>query len=228
MDGALLPAAQVDHLVVMAATLEQGVQWCESTLGITPGAGGQHPLMGTHNRIFKIASSTYPRAYFEIIAIDPHAPTPDRTRWFDMDDPTLRARIARSGPQLIHFVASVPDAGAAAGALGRLGLDRGVVLHASRASAGGLLQWQITVRADGQRLLDGTLPTLIQWGPIHPADVLPDSGVTLQALDLSHPQSKALGRACETIGLHGVSVRRGPAGLHAQLQTPRGAITLHS
>jgi hypothetical protein len=223
-----LPAAQVDHLVVMATTLGQGVQWCEATLGITPGAGGQHALMGTHNRIFKIASNRYPLAYFEIIAIDPHAPTPDRVRWFDMDDPALRARIARSGPQLIHFAASVPDAGAAVGALALLGLDRGAVLHASRPSTGGLLQWQITVRADGQRLLNGALPTLIQWGPIHPAQSLPDSGVTLQALELSHPQAETLDAACRAIGLDGVSISEGPARVGARFQTPLGVIAIYS
>ena len=28
--------AQVDHLVVMADSLDAGVQWCEATLGLTP------------------------------------------------------------------------------------------------------------------------------------------------------------------------------------------------
>jgi hypothetical protein len=50
------PGATVDHLVVIAHTLDQGVAWCEQTLGITPGPGGKHPLFGTHNRLFKIAT----------------------------------------------------------------------------------------------------------------------------------------------------------------------------
>jgi uncharacterized membrane protein YphA (DoxX/SURF4 family) len=41
----------LDHLVIMASTLAQGVAWCEATLGVTPGPGGEHPLMGTHNRL---------------------------------------------------------------------------------------------------------------------------------------------------------------------------------
>ena len=43
---------------------------------ITPGSGGRHALMGTHNRVFAIGSEAFPRAYFEIIAIDPDAPDP--------------------------------------------------------------------------------------------------------------------------------------------------------
>ena len=52
----------VDHLVVAARTLDEGVAWCEATLGITPTAGGQHPLMGTHNRVFAIGSEAYANA----------------------------------------------------------------------------------------------------------------------------------------------------------------------
>ena len=35
--------AQVDHLVIAASTLDEGVAWCERTLGMTPGPGGEHP-----------------------------------------------------------------------------------------------------------------------------------------------------------------------------------------
>ena len=52
----------IDHLVVVAHTLEQGVQWCEATLGITPAPGGEHAQYGTHNRLFKIATPAHPLA----------------------------------------------------------------------------------------------------------------------------------------------------------------------
>ena len=87
------PAARVDHLVVAAESLDQGVQWCEAMLGITPQAGGEHPLMGTHNRLLRLSTPQYPRAYLEIIAIDPLAKAPGRTRWFDLDDPELQRAI---------------------------------------------------------------------------------------------------------------------------------------
>jgi hypothetical protein len=221
-------SARVDHLVVMAATLEEGVEWCEATLGITPGPGGQHALMGTHNRLFSIASERYPQAYFEIIAIDPLAPAPGRARWFDMDDPILREAVDRHGPRLTHFVAHVPDAVAAVEALGAMGLERGEVLQVSRPTSSGLLEWQITVRNDGQRLLDGCLPTLIQWGHTHPAQDMVDSGITLQQLAVVHPQARTLGAAYPAIGLEGVSVSAGPARLWARLQTRRGPIDIHS
>jgi len=220
--------AQLDHLVLAAVTLDEGVAWCEQTLGITPGPGGQHALMGTHNRLFSIATAEFPLAYFEIIAIDPAAPPPARRRWFDLDDAAVQARVRRDGPQLVHWVARVDDAPAAVAGLRARGIDRGAVIAASRPTPQGLLQWQITVREDGQRLLDGCLPTLIQWGAVHPATAMPASGVTLLSFDLQHPQADTLASACQALGLSGVPVQPGPARLRARLQTPKGALQICS
>ena len=223
----------VDHLVVLAADLASGVEWCARALGITPTAGGEHPLMGTHNRIFNVSSPAHPRAYLEIIAINPGAPKAIPTsarRWFDMDDANLQAQVAQHGPQLIHWVASVPDVAAACTALSALDMDRGAVITASRPTPHGLLQWQITVRDDGLRLMDGCLPTLIQWGAAHPCDSLPASGVQLEQLALQHPQAATLQAACNAVDVAAsVLVTPGAAPrLSAQLSTPRGPVTLTS
>ena len=223
----------VDHLVVLAADLASGVAWCQRTLGITPTAGGEHPLMGTHNRIFNISSPAHPRAYLEVIAINSGATSArpaGARRWFDMDDAALQQQVAQHGPQLIHWVASVPDVAERCAALSGLDIDRGPVLAASRPTPNGLLQWQITVRDDGLRLMDGCLPTLIQWGSAHPCDSLPASGVQLQQLALQHPQSATLQAACEAIGVAShVAITAGDAPqLAAQLATPQGPVTLSS
>lgn len=220
--------ARVDHLVVAAASLEQGVAWCEATLGVVPGPGGEHPLMGTHNRLLRIATVDYPRAYFEIIAVQPGKTSQRARRWFDLDDETVRDTLARSGPRLLHFVASVPDAKAAVAAWRGLDLDAGEPVAASRMTPRGLLAWEITLRPDGQRQLHGLLPTVIEWGSTHPASSLPESGITLQALVATHPQAARLRAAYEAIGLHGVTVKDGPANLCAALETPRGRIKLAS
>ncbi len=221
----------IDHLVVVASNLAQGVAWCEATLGVTPGPGGEHRLMGTHNRLLKIATAAHRTTYLEIIAINPVAvpliPTGAR-RWFDMDDPALQARVAQFGPLLTHFVAGVPDINAAVDALASQGIDRGAVVQASRQTVAGLLQWQITVRSDGQRLFDGCMPTLIQWGTTHPTDAMPDSGVALQGLQVQHPHASVLTSAYQTLGLSSVALTAGPARISAQLQTPKGLIEIHS
>jgi len=223
--------AHVDHLVVMATSLAEGAAWCEATLGVTPGPGGEHPLMGTHNRLINIASPAFPTAYLEIIAINSvatHAYPERAKRWFDMDNPAILERVAQLGPQLIHWVASVPLITAAVQALAAQGIDRGPALVASRMTPHGLLQWQITVRDDGQRLFDGCLPTLIQWGSAHPTNSMPHNGVTLQSLQLSHPEAPALQAACRSIGLTSIPVQPAPARITATLQTPKGLVEIHS
>jgi len=221
----LAGSAHIDHLVVAAASLVEGVAWCEATLGVTPGPGGAHALFGTHNRLLRLRSNEHPRAYLEIIAIDPTAtPTrqPPLRRWFDLDDPALRQRLAQDGPQLVHWVASVPDIDAACARLRAQGIERGRVIEASRPTPQGVLRWQITVRDDGQRLFGGALPTLIQWGDSHPADALPDAGLSLRSLRLSHPQARDLRQALAMMGLGALDVTEGPAGAMACLATPRG------
>lgn len=229
---------QIDHLIVMAQTLEQGVQWCEATLGVTPAPGGEHAQYGTHNRLFKIATPSHPLAYLEVIAINPAAKKPAHAaarRWFDLDDAALQAAVAME-PRLIHFVANTDDIQAARIALKAQGIERGPAVHASRHSRRGLLQWQITVREDGQRLFNGALPSLIQWGKagdaeplrLHPRNSLPRSGVSLQSLAVTHPTAAKLQAAYEAIGLDSVAVKTGPANLCATLHTPKGTVVLHS
>lgn len=152
----------LDHLVVAARTLEEGGAWIEAKLGVAPVPGGKHPAMGTHNRLLRIG----PREYLEVIAIDPDAAAPGRVRWFDLDDPAMRERLAR-GPALIHWVERTADLEAALA-----GYPQPVeILSLAR----GTYRWRIGVPRDGRRPGGGALPTLIQWeGELHPADALPE------------------------------------------------------
>jgi hypothetical protein len=210
----------VDHLVVAARSLEEGVAWCEGTLGVTPGPGGKHAFMGTHNRLLKIATEAYPQAYFEIIAIDPDAPPPSRPRWFGLD-----ALDLSEGPRLIHWVGRSPMLDMHRWGLITVGCQPGDPINASRETPGGLLSWQILVRADGALENGGALPTLIQWRGTHPTEAMPDSGVTLQSLAINGPSE----RAREVLRLRGVSVATSPApALRAVLRTPKGDVTLES
>jgi hypothetical protein len=242
--------SQIDHIVVLARSLEQGVAWCEATLGITPETGGDHPQFGTHNRLFKIATPGFPLAYFEIIAIKNIAVqaintlantqnsaqnSPKNSRWFDMDDAALQAAVAKE-PRLVHFVAQTDDIQAGRTALKALGIDRGPAVEASRHTRKGRLEWKITVRDDGQRLFNGALPSLIQWGKanaaeplrLHPRNTLPRSGVSLQSVAVTSPTPDKLQAAYDAIGLAGVTVSAGEANLMLTLKTPKGVVELES
>jgi len=215
-----MPVA-LDHLVVSARTLEEGVAWCEATLGVTPGPGGRHALMSTHNRLLNISSDAFPRSYLEIIAIDPEAPPPGRTRWYDLDDAALQAALAQ-GPRLIHWVARSSSLQAHLSALSAAGWDGGEAIHVER----GELRWQISVRPDGRRLCHGVLPTLIEWGPKHPCDDMPASGVRLQSLTTEGLPASA------TTALQLVGIKHLPkaptARQKAVLSAPNGRVELRS
>jgi len=171
---------EIDHLIVAADTLADGVAWCERTLGVTPGPGGRHALMGTHNRLLNLSTPACPDCYLEIIAVDPDAPPPGRPRWFGLD-----ARPP-GPPQLWHWVARAADLDQAGQALRNLGLDPGTPVAASR----GDLHWRMLLRDDGAPLPG--LPTLIQWDSPHPAAHMPASGLRLLSLQTAPRLTAAL------------------------------------
>ena len=74
----------------------------------------------------------------------------------------------------------------------------------------------------------GTLPTLIEWGNVHPTHHMAASGVTLQSLTASLPDADGLRAAYAAINLQRVGVVAGPAHLIAIFNTPRGLVTLES
>jgi hypothetical protein len=57
---------------------------------------------------------------------------------------------------------------------------------------------------------------------------MPDSGIALQSLAVSHPRADALRKGFSAIGLADVAVETGSPNLVAVLQTPRGPVTLES
>ena len=214
----------LDHLVLAAHTLDEGLAWCEATLGLRPEAGGQHLFMGTHNRVFNISCAAFPKAYFEVIAIDPSLPAPKRARWFGLDEPALQHALA-DGPQLVTWVARCADIAATHATLRAAGIDCGVVEPAQRATPRGLLRWKISLRADGRRLLGGAAPALIEWGDVHPTDSLPTSGIALQIMHLGGWPQALAAMLPPSIEPH---ADKGAPAISVELSRPRGRVTLNS
>jgi hypothetical protein len=210
----------LDHLVVACRTLEVGRAWCEATFGVAAQPGGRHALMGTHNLLLGLASARFPKAYLELIAIDPEAPPPVQPRWFDLDDPVLQAAIADE-PRLVHWVARSDDIEATVATLRRAGADPGHIVGAERMTARGLLRWRIALPADGRRPCAGALPLWIQWSGEHPADALPASGVTIESLQFG---GVARELAASLAAIAEPSAMSSP--LRAELAGPRGIVAL--
>ena len=170
----------LDHVVVGAATLEQGRAWARDVLGVEPIVGGRHVFMSTHNLVLRLDDAER-ELYLEILAVDPDAPDPRRPRWFDLDDPAMRDALAIA-PRLIAWVARSDDLDADRERLIAAGVDPGPVHAAQRATQAGTLRWRITIREDGRRLAGGAVPTLIAWDTPSPVGALPASGVSLERL----------------------------------------------
>ncbi len=220
--------ARLDHLVVVADSLEQGVAWCEATLGVTPGPGGQHVHMGTHNRLLRLAGA--PAAYLEIIAVDPAATRPPGAprRWFGMDEPAVRAAVALA-PRLLHFVVATDDIDRDVAAWLALGENPGRPVAASRATPQGELRWRITLRDDGRPRHQGALPSLIEWQGTHPTAAMVEPVLGLRWLRVASPVAEALGRAWQAIGFGDgavVASSNGETRLEACLTTPRGEVVV--
>jgi glyoxalase-like protein len=213
----MVRAAALDHLVVAAATLEQGEDYVESRIGVRPQRGGKHVAMGTHNSVLRIGQGVY----LEVIAIDPEAIAPEHPRWFELDLPVMQATL-RVSPRLIHWVARCTDIDALRRACP---VDPGPVHPMSR----GDFIWRITIPDDGHLPGAGVLPTLIEWVDArHPADAMPDAGVRLIALAAAHPEPGAMRTALGALGLGDtlqITFAATPR-LAAMLRTPRGPVTL--
>ena len=100
--------SHMDHMTIIAPSLELGVEYVRQTLGVSPQSDGEHPRMGTHNYLLKLAE----KFYLEVIAINPNAPQPNRQCWFELDklDPSQPIRlatwIARTGNIYVASTAS--------------------------------------------------------------------------------------------------------------------------
>jgi len=212
-------AATLDHLVLAATTLADGIAYVSELTGLTPLPGGKHPTMGTHNALLRLS----PRTYLEVIAIDPAAPKPPHRRWFDLDDIALQAELMEA-PRLVHWVARTTDIASVAA---RCDAKLGEIQSLAR----GEYRWRLTVAGDGRRPGRGLVPALIEWqGALHPADALPPTPVTLLEFAATHPDPVTIRATLASMGLERelrVTFDR-ETRLAAMLRTPRGVVTLSS
>lgn len=201
----------IDHLVYAVTDLAAGSASVAGWLGVAPAPGGQHVGRGTRNELLGLGGGSY----LEIIGPDPAQPAPAQPRPFAVDDLT--------GPRLVTWAARTTDLDAAIDAARAAGHDAGSAQAMQRARPDGvLLSWRLTNPSP-----DGVLPFLIDWGDTpHPAVSAP-IGVTLDALELTHPAPERVRAVLEAWGLHQVTVIAGPAAtVRAELTGPNGRLVL--
>lgn len=208
-----MAGVRLDHLVIGAASLEEGRAWAGAKLGVAPAGGGVHAAMGTHNALWGLGE-----CYLEVIAVDPEGARPDRPRWFGFDDPRIQVRLAQ-GPALITWAVSVDDLTA---------IVPPVACDPPLALARDDLTWQVVLPKGAALPLGGAWPLTIRWtGGLHPAKRLGDQGLGLVGLDIAGAGAAA---AREALGAVEGPVRflpgEGEARVSARIRTPGGVVEI--
>lgn len=215
--GGSMPKIELDHIVIAATRLGEGIDYAEGLFGVRVPLGGKHPIMNTHNAVMQLGHG----CYLEIIAADPEAGAAERPRWFALDDLQMRQRLDADGPFLINWVARTTDIATTAQ---RSRVDIGKVETMSR----GALRWQIGIRPDGSMRWGGLFPTVIEWPPgPHPLERMADLGVRLESLTLRSGSPGNLAGDLASIGADKLveirPTKRGHQPMEAVLVTPKGA-----
>lgn len=212
----------IDHLVIGAADLAQGAAYVKETLGVDIPPGGFHPKMGTHNRLMRIGDNVF----LEVIAVNPDIDPPASPRWYGLDDPYVRQRIAER-PALLTWVVNTSNIE---------NLMKGAEFSFGKPElvSRGDLSWYFGLPDDGRLLAGGFLPYLIDWQvTTHPANGMVDVGCRLRSLEIHHPYASWFESILESIGASGlVRLQNLPRDetpyLTAYIDTPDGLKELQS
>lgn len=205
---------QLDHVVVIAPSLEEGAAHVKAQLGIDMPFGGEHPQMGTHNLLLRLGDAVF----LEVIAVNPAAPAPKRARWFGLDDTESVLSAWNEGRRLRAWVAQTR---AFDSVLAAHGAWLGESVRVSR----GDRSWRFIMRQDGSLPADGVAPPVIDWGERgNPASAMPDHGATLESFIIEHPDPDGVLSLYERMGVTDPpEVRQGERFRYrATIRTPGG------
>ena len=169
--------SRIDHIVIGAANLISGTRILETKLSTKFSSGGEHKIMGTHNKLLKLQSNIY----IEVIANNPNVDSPSRPRWFSLDESLIKKKIEIS-PRLLCWVLEVDNL---EDTVKKCDYNPGEILQLSRND----LTWKVTIPSDGKLVENGVLPILIEWpSNQHPSKKLDNSNITINKLTLFHPK----------------------------------------
>ena len=209
-------ADALDHLLIGAPTLDDGIAWLEERTGVRAVIGGSHPGLGTWNAL----ASLGPRQYVEIIAPDPAqpgVPTFDVPGLREFPTPRIAAWAAR-GEQLEGIAGRLPE-----------NLTCAAPRQGSRVRPDGTrLAWTLAFPKDHRHgAYTGVLPFLIEWesDEAHPGRSTP-SGLRPGSLSLRHPEREALEKALCSLGIEANVQAAAEPQIQVELETPRGLVRL--
>ncbi|MEX0286471.1 MAG: VOC family protein [Paracoccaceae bacterium] len=203
----------LDHLTVIAPTLNEGVEHVRNRLGLDVPFGNRHTYMGTHNHRLRLGGNVY----LEIVARDPEGVDPGRARWFGVDQPDQVHRDWNQMRRLRGWVAATAS------------IETDVARHPEFGDVVPLPfdrpEFAFSIPQDGTLPKDGLLPSLIDHrdGPTDLSEI-PDFGARLVSFHLMHPKPDAIEALYQDLPIdHPPQISHGPAFRYeAVIDTPHG------
>jgi hypothetical protein len=204
-------AAHVDHIILGARDLDEGIRRFEERTGVRPKVGGEHPVGGTRNALVSLGASLY----LEILA--PQVTAPDTGIAAELRQ---RADLTPYG-----WAVFVPDVESARQRLGDAGFGLSDVSPGSRVRPDGtLLEWNAF---EIEKPAIAGLPFFIRWGDgtTHPSQDSP-GGCRLERLRAVTPDVDGLRRVFAALALDVTAEKGAKGGLDIVLRCPKGTVEL--
>jgi len=214
--------SRIDHLVIGAGDLVQGVEYVKDCLGVDIPFGGVHTKMGTHNHLMSLDQDIF----LEVIAVNPDMKSPESPRWFGLDDPHIRQQI-RVKPALLTWVVNTENIDRLLGQT-RFSFGKAQLIHR------GNLSWYFGLPDDGRLLAGGMLPYVLEWQTdFHPSKKMADTGCRIQRLEIYHSNPIWFQSVLTSIGAENLAdvhslPENSPPYLVAYVDTPKGVKVLSS
>lgn len=179
-------AAGVDHILIGAASLDDGIRAFESATGAALGRGGRHPSRGPENALASLGAGVY----VEIIALQAGAQADEFVDEFR----------ALKTPSVVGWAVHVVDAADATTRLSRAGFKATTPRPDSRVTPeGATLEW-VSFEVETPRI--ATAPFFIRWGDAttHPSLTSP-GGCSMSSFQIADPRGGELSRMLAAIGV---------------------------
>ncbi|UFZ02527.1 VOC family protein [Bradyrhizobium ontarionense] len=205
---------KLDHITVIAPSLTEGVRHVRDCLGLDIPFGQRHAYMGTYNHLLQLGDTVY----LEVIALDPDANSPDRPRWFGLDDQNRVRSDWEQGRRLRGWVARTDMIDVITATHGDI-VGEKVPLPPADPS------FDFAIPDDGSLPLDGAAPSIIdRRGRPRTMATIADLGARLMSLTLEHPDPCAVQALYRDLNIDGgPMVVTGPTlRYRALIETPAG------
>jgi Glyoxalase-like domain len=208
-------AATLDHLIYAGRDLDAMSVQFERMTGVTPGRGGRHPGMGTHNALASLGTDVY----LELLAVDPTQQ--------DTLEGTMGARIdALASPRLFAYMLKGQDLAEQQKVLARHGITADL-FDASRTTPDGrTLKWRLLVPHANP--LGDFVPKFIDWLDTPHPSTTSTAGCSYQSFEIGHPESERLRGLLAELGASIPVATSDRAHFRLRIGSPKGDVVIVS